>query len=75
MADPTGPAWAVVSQTETTDLGDDGTYVPGVKVVFRTAKGVTGSVFVRGADYTPDRVRQLVAARAVVADEIAGMAG
>lgn len=75
MPETPGAAWTITGQTETTDLNDSGMYVPGVKVQFVTARGVRGSVFVPTADYTAENVRKLVTARALVADEIAGMAG
>ena len=75
MAETPGAAWTITAQTETTDLSDQGMYVPGVKVSFRTARGINGSVFVKADDYRPERVRELVGAKAAIADEIAGMAG
>jgi hypothetical protein len=72
---PAAPAWTITNQMETSDLGPSGSYVSGVKVSFRTASGATGSVFVAQADYTTERVRAAVAAKAAVADEIAGLTG
>lgn len=69
------PAWVITNQTETNDVGPDGQYVSGVRVMFRTATGVVGSVFVPHTDYRPDRVRQLVGAKAEIADAIAAMQG
>lgn len=74
MAD-TVPAWVITNQVETNDAGPDGTYVSGVKVTFRTARNVVGSVFVPHSMYRPDQVRQLVGDKAAIADEIAGMQG
>ena len=75
MADPNVPAWVVTQQTETSDIGPDGTYVAGVKVTFRTALGVVGSVFVPHRDYTVDTVARLVGERAASMDAVAGLAG
>jgi len=75
MAGDVTAAWVITNQAETSDLGPDGTYVPGVKVSFKTALGVVGSVFVPSAQYSADTVRNAVSARAAVADEVAQMAG
>lgn len=75
MADQAPPAWVITAQMETTDVGPQGTYVSGVKVTFRTAAGVMGSVFVPQADYTVDRIRALINERAAVMDNVAGLTG
>lgn len=74
--DATTPAaWTITGQLETADIGPQGTYVPGVKVSFRTAAGLTGSVFVAATDYTTDAVRKAVAAKVATMTEVAGLQG
>lgn len=75
MTDDATPAWTVTGQVETTDQGPDGTYVPGVRISFRTATGANGSVFLPHAQYTVAAVRSAIAARAAVLDEVAGLTG
>lgn len=60
MADSAKPTWSVVSQREDFGPNAAGNYVQGVVVSFRTASGSTGSVFVPAAEYTVDRVREVV---------------
>ena len=72
---PATPAWTITQQTETTDLGPAGTFVAGVRVTFRTAAGVTGSVFVPADGFTVDEVRRMVAAKAAIHDDVAGLQG
>lgn len=67
--------WEVIQQVEKTDLGPGGAYVPGMTITFRTAGGVTGSVFVPHADYTVDAVRKAIGARAAVLDTVAELRG
>ena len=75
MADMGGTTWSVVSQRE--DFRDDGTgqYAEGYKVTFRTGRGQLGSVFVSRRDYTPEVVRQRIAAEAVRMDAVADLVG
>jgi hypothetical protein len=75
MPDALAPSWQVTQQSETSDIGPEGTYVAGVKVTFRTARGVVGSVFVPSKDYTIDTVQRMVSERAAVVDAVAGLAG
>jgi hypothetical protein len=75
MTDSTVPAWEVTQQTEATDIGPTGAYVSGVRVTFRTASGAVGSVFVPHTDYTVERVRAAIAARAGVIEGVAGLQG
>lgn len=51
-----GKGWDVVGQQEVTDTGPDGKPTPGVKVLFKTHKGLTGSVFVPRSTYNPENV-------------------
>lgn len=72
---PAMPAWTVTQQTETTDLGPGGAYVAGVRVTFRTAAGVTLSVFVPQDQYTVAGVAAAIAAKAAVADAVHALEG
>lgn len=74
-ADTTPPAWTVTQQQETTDVGPAGGYVAGVRVTFRTAGNVVGSVFVPEADYTPDRVKAAIAAKAAAMAAVGALEG
>ena len=71
MSAPGG--WRVVSQVEATDRDVSGNFVPGHRVYFETASGVTGSVFLSAMFYTPDNVRAAIAAKAAIIDSIAGL--
>ena len=75
MADPDVPAWVVTGQNETVDTGPDGSFVPGVRVSFRTAAGVTGAVFVPLAGYTAENVKASINARASVISEVGSLTG
>jgi len=72
---PDGAAWVITQQTQTSDIGSEGTYVAGVRVTFRTAAGVVASVFLPDTEYTEANVRAAVNARAATADAIAAMQG
>ena len=67
--------WRVTSQTPTTALGPDGKAQTGMRVHFTTGKGVSADVFVPWADYTPDGVRALVAARVALIDSVHTLSG
>jgi len=71
----TPPAWEITSQVETVDLGPAGTFVSGVTVGFRTAAGHQGVVFVPTDQYTVERVRAAVSARAAAMDEVGALKG
>lgn len=58
------PAWTVESQTETTELSATGAVINGMTVGFVTAGGTHASVFVPADQYTLDRVRSAVTAKA-----------
>lgn len=77
MTEQPAPAagWTVTGQQETMDLSPQGTYVNGVKVSFRTASGAIGSVFVPMDAFTPELVRQKVAAAAATVEHVAGLTG
>lgn len=63
--------WTVIDQREESRDPGDGIYTTGVVVRFRTGSGAIGSVFVPDRDYTPSRVRDLVAQRAAAIEAVA----
>ena len=75
MNEGTMPAWTVTGQLETTDMGPDGRFTAGVVVTFRTAAGLTGTVFVPKDAYTATNVREAIAARAAVMAEVGELQG
>lgn len=75
MAEGKPPAWEVTGQIEKVDLGPNGTFVQGVAVTFRTADGSVGTVFVPVEQYTADRVRAAINARAAALAEVAALRG
>ena len=75
MAPETAPAWTVISQQETLDLGPNGSFIQGVKVGFRTASGALGTVFIPSDTYTVERVRAAVTERAAAMESVAGLTG
>lgn len=58
-----GPAWRVIGQSETNRSDATGHFASGVLVTYVTREGVTGSVFVPDAKYTPDTVTSMINAR------------
>lgn len=78
MSDPNPadtPAWTVVGQLPMSDTDDNGTFGPGVRITFKTASGVEDKIFVTRADYTPDRVRELISSLVAAHDAIANLTG
>lgn len=65
--------YQVVAQRQTVDLGADGRFTDVIEVTYQTASGVTGSVRVPVATFTPDRVAELIDARAVQHDAVANL--
>lgn len=64
MAPAATPTWHVTGQQETSDIGPQGTYVPGVRVTFQLENGTVGQVFLAQADYSVEKARQAIAAKA-----------
>lgn len=69
------PHWRVTGQQETNRTDATGRFVSGVLVAFTIDNGVAGSVFVPDAQYTPDNVKQLIAARVAQLTGVANLAG
>lgn len=68
-----GPSWEVTAQREEMQQGPSGAFEPGMVVTFRTESGATGSVWLRMADYTVEKARATIAARAAVMESVAGL--
>jgi hypothetical protein len=64
------PLYTVTGQSETVDLSADHAYLNGTRVTFRTRSGAYGSVFVPTADYTVERVKALLDARATALEAV-----
>lgn len=75
MADTKEPTWSVTGQVEDFGPDDSGSYVAGVKVSFRTASGATGSVFIPASQYSVDRARAVISAKAAEAEAIQNLSG
>lgn len=75
MAGDQATGWEVTSQRETMEQDASGAYVHGYMVSFRSGSGAPGSVFVPLSDYTVERVRKAVAARAAAIDAVSGLKG
>lgn len=73
---PSGPVtWTIQAQREDYQKGPDGVYGQGIVVTFVTGAGLMGSVFVPNTDYNPERVRQLVTARATAMQSVHQLTG
>jgi hypothetical protein len=67
--------WEVVDQVQTTDLGADGRPARGMRVTFRSGRGVVSSVFFKDAEYNPANVRATIAAEAAKIDQVHTLSG
>lgn len=67
------PTWRVTGQFPTTRPTAGGRLVAGVTVQFVTGSGVSGSVFVPEAMYTPERVKQLIAAKVAPIEAVSSL--
>lgn len=70
-----GTSWNVTGQREDFRADENGDYGNGIVVSFMTNKGNRGSVFVPMKDYQPQRVRELVAAKAAQMDAVSDLTG
>ena len=75
MASDSTPAWTITEQREDYRQLPSGQFGMGVVVTFRTAGGVTGTVFVPQDQYTVEQVKSLVGPRAAAMDAVAGLTG
>lgn len=69
------PQWTVIAQQETRQQAQNGQFVNGVLVTYRTADGVTGSVFVSDRDYTPAIVKAQISDRVTLHRQIRELSG
>lgn len=69
---PNGPstAWHVTGQQESFQPGPAGQVTQGVKIMFTTAMGNQGSVWLPEAQYNPNNVRAAIAAKAQLLDQV-----
>ena len=70
---PNGSGWKVTGQQEGVQVDATGHVVTGVTVSFLTGHGVTGTVFLPDAQYTPDNVRNAVQAKSAILDAVTGL--
>lgn len=70
-----GAGWTVTGQLEQTGLDANNRYVPGVKISFTTAGGLSGSVFVPDSMYNAASARAAIAARVAQMSEVHGLNG
>lgn len=75
MANASEPSWTVTGQAEQMNLDDQGAFVPGVTVSFRTADGHNGTVWLPNTRYTLDAVRAAIAERAAAFQAVAKLQG
>ena len=75
MAGSGATTWTVTAQREDYQLGKSGQLVSGMVVTFQTTSGAVGSVFIEQTDYSVERVRQAVAAKAQQMEAVQGLSG
>lgn len=71
----TAPLWEITSQQETYDRAPNGAFANGVQIAFRTRSGAMGSVFVPYSEYTEQRARAAVDARATAMENVHNLTG
>lgn len=67
--------WSVVGQIPTVGLDGANRPVEGMRIDFRTGKGVQSSIFVPQADYNPVNVKARIAAAAAMIDQVHALTG
>lgn len=67
------PVWRVTSQVRRTRVDDAGEVRDGYDVAFTTGAGHAGVIFVPDRLYTPDRVREAIAAQAALLDSVGSL--
>ncbi|MGH3180330.1 MAG: hypothetical protein ACRDOE_00245 [Streptosporangiaceae bacterium] len=68
-------AWRITAQREVNRLNASGQYVSGVLLTFQTAGGLIGTAFVPDAQYTAERVKNLVNDRVAAMEAVQGLQG
>jgi len=66
-------SWSVIGQQEQVEFDQQGKMQNGVKISFQTGQGHSGTVFVPQAQYNPERVKELVAAKAQLMDQVGAL--
>lgn len=74
MASPT-PSWSVQHQEPTTGQNSAGRYVTGTRVYIQTAMGHKGSAFIPDDQYSPEKVKPVLAALAARLDGVGSLSG
>jgi hypothetical protein len=74
---PSAPAtgWEITDQVQATDVDAKGVPARGMRVYFRTGKGVTSNVFVPDSRYSVENVQAAVASKAAEIDQVHGLQG
>lgn len=72
---PNDAAWVVTNQREDWQLDAQNQGAHGMVVTFETASGAIGSVFVPKAEYSLEKVRQLVAEKAATMNQVSELRG
>lgn len=75
MATDAKPLFYNVTSQPTTGQLPSGSFAAGYKVSYTTRSGSFGSLFVPEAEYTTDRVRDLLTAAATTIEEVAALKG
>jgi hypothetical protein len=75
-AQPPQPGgWTVGTQVQRTARNTLGQFVPGWDIHFVTSSGIAGSVWVSDTDYNPSTIRELIASKAAIIDQVQGLSG
>lgn len=69
------PTWEVIGQVPDVGTNDQGVFVQGVTVTYRTKSGTVGKVFVPQSQFTTDQVRDIVDRVAGHTEAVANLKG
>jgi hypothetical protein len=75
MADKAEPSWTVTDQHEDYRPTPAGPFALGVVITFRTAAGVTGTVFIPNEQYTLEAARKAIDERAQAMAAVSDLSG
>lgn len=76
MASDSAPTWQVVAQREDIQANPNGQgFTSGVVITFKVASGATGSVFIPDADYSVERAREAIGAKATAMEAVGQLQG
>lgn len=73
MAPAPSTSWQVTGQQEAQEFNAQHQLVSGVRILFTTGLGHSGTVFVPMAQYNPDYVRGVVAQAAALMDQVGSL--